>query len=99
MDYRVGTAHGHERKRRANVNVRRSRAGRKPKARRASVRRKNLRLDQEKLDLLRERLGASSDQEVVERVIDEAVADQELIDATLDLGGALPEIVDVGRRA
>ena len=70
----------------------------KPRLRAASVRRKNLRLDQSKLDLLRARLGAKTDQEVVERVIDEAVADRELIDATLVLGGALPDMVDVGRR-
>jgi hypothetical protein len=73
----------------------RRRAGRKPKPRSPSVRRKNLKLDQRKLDLLRRRMGAASDQEVVERVIDDAVTDQELIDATLELGGALPQL---GRR-
>jgi hypothetical protein len=73
----------------------RRRAGRKPKPRHPAVRRKNLRLDQRKLDLLRRRMGAVSDQEVVERVIDDAVTDQELIDATLVLGGALPHL---GRR-
>lgn len=78
--------------------VRRSRAGRKPRPRAATVRRKNLRLDQAKLDLLRASLGVATDQEVVERVIDEAVADRELIDATLALGGAFPEIEDVGKR-
>jgi hypothetical protein len=35
---------------------------------------------------------------VVERVIDDAVIDRELVDATLALGGALPRIVDVGKR-
>lgn len=70
----------------------RRRAGRKPKPRPTTVRRKNLKLDQRKLDLLRRRLGAASDQEVVERVIDDAVMDQELIDATLALGGALPRL-------
>jgi hypothetical protein len=73
----------------------RRRAGRKPKPRPPTVRRKNLKLDQRKLDLLRRRLGAASDQEVVERVIDDAVSDQQLIDATLALGGALPNL---GRR-
>jgi hypothetical protein len=62
------------------------------------VRRKNLLLDQAKLDLLRARLGLATDQEVVELVIDDAVADRELIDATLALGGAFPDMVDVGRR-
>ena len=63
-----------------------------------TVRRKNLRLDQRKLDLLRDSLGLDSDQAVVERVIDDAVIARELIDATLELGGALPRIVDVGKR-
>lgn len=72
--------------------------GRKPKSRPPTVRRKNLRLDQTKLDLLRRSLGVSTDQEVVERVIDEAVADRELIEATLALGGAFPDIADVGSR-
>src|SRR5687767_12701495 len=75
----------------------RSRPARKPKPRAPTVRRKSLRLDQKKLDLLRERLGLASDQEVVEHVIDEAVVDQELIDATVDLGGTFPQLVDVGR--
>jgi hypothetical protein len=70
----------------------RRRAGRKPKPRSPTVRRKNLKLDQRKLDLLRRRLGAASDQEVVERVIDDAFSDQQLIDATLALGGALPNL-------
>jgi hypothetical protein len=35
----------------------------------------------------------------VERVIDEAVTDRELIEATLKLGGAFPDIVDVGKPA
>ncbi len=78
--------------------VRTRRAGRKPKLRPATVRRKNLLLDQAKLDLLRGSFGVSTDQEVVERVVDEAVIDRELIDATLGLGGAIPEMVDVGRR-
>jgi hypothetical protein len=78
--------------------VRARRAGRKPKLRPATVRRKNLLLDQAKLDLLRGSLGVSTDQEVVERVVDEAVIDRELIDATLALGGSIPEMVDVGRR-
>jgi hypothetical protein len=78
----------------AKPQARRKRPGRQPRPRPASVRRKNLRLDQKKLDLLRARLGLSSDQEVVERVIDEAVADRELIDATLELGGALPGLRD-----
>ncbi len=77
--------------------VRRARVGRRHKTRAPTVRRKNLRLDQKKLDLLRRSLGVSTDQEVVERVIDEAVADRELIDTTLKLGGAFPDIVDVGR--
>jgi len=34
----------------------------------------------------------------IERVIDEAVADRDLIDATLGLGGALPEITDIGSK-
>jgi hypothetical protein len=72
--------------------------GRKPKARAATTRRKNLRLDQAKLDLLRDRLGGSTEQEVVERVIDEAVPDRQLIDATLALGGAIRHLVDVGSR-
>ena len=63
-----------------------------------TAKRKNLLLDQAKLDLLRRSLGVASDQEAVERVIDDAVADRELIDATLELGGALPGVVDVGRR-
>jgi hypothetical protein len=46
---------------------------------------------------LRDRLGVATDQEAVERVIDDAVVDRELIDATLALGGALSDIVDVGR--
>jgi hypothetical protein len=46
------------------------------------VRRKNIRLDQKKLDLLRARLGLSSDQEVVERVIDEAVERFDLVVVT-----------------
>jgi hypothetical protein len=75
----------------------RPRAGRKPKTRSPSVRRKNLSLDQKKLDFLRTSLGLRTDQEVVERVIDEAVVDRELIDATLALRGALPRIVDVGK--
>ena len=74
------------------------RRGRRPKIRAASVRRKNLLLDQKKLDLLRARLGVATDQEAVERVIDEAVVDRELIAATLDLGGALPDLADFGRR-
>jgi hypothetical protein len=74
------------------------RAGRKPKVRPATVRRKNLLLDQAKLDLLRERLGVATDQEVVERVLAEAFIDLELIDATLALGGAIPEMVDLGGR-
>jgi hypothetical protein len=73
------------------------RVGRKRKARPATVKRKNLRLDQAKLDLLRRSLGVATDQEAVERVIDDAVADRELMDATVDLGGALPGIVDIGR--
>jgi len=76
----------------------RAKVGRRPKPRAPTVRRKNLRLDQKKLDLLRRSLGVSTDQEVVERVIDEAVADRELIDATLRLGGAFPDMIDVGRR-
>jgi hypothetical protein len=75
-----------------------ARRGRRPKLRAASVRRKNLRLDQAKLDLLRDRLGVATDQEVVERVIDEAVIDRELIDATLALGGVVPDLVDIGKR-
>ncbi len=75
----------------------RGRRGRRPKLRAASFRRKNLLLDQKKLDLLRDRLGVATDQEVVERVIDEAVIDRELIDATLSLGGTFPDIVDVGK--
>ncbi len=78
--------------------VRARRAGRKPKLRPATVRRKNLLLDQSKLDLLRGSFGVATDQDVVERVIDEAVIDRELIDATLALGGSIPEMVDVGRR-
>jgi hypothetical protein len=77
----------------------RVRVGRRPKPRPATERRKNLRLDQKKLDLLRRKLGLSTDQEVVERVIDEAVADRGLCDATLDLGGAFPDMVDVGGRS
>ncbi len=97
-----------ERRRRSNVGPKGTRAaepsaanrlGRKPKARPASVRRKNLLLDQKKLDLLRRSLGVSTDQEVVERLIDEAVADRELIDATLALGGAFPDIVDIGKES
>jgi hypothetical protein len=76
----------------------RGRRGRRPKVRAATVRRKNLLLDQRKLDLLRARLGVDTDQEVVERVIDEAVIDRELVDATLALGGGLPDLVDFGRR-
>jgi hypothetical protein len=63
-----------------------------------TLRRKCLRLDQRKLDLLRDSLGLDSDQAVVERVIDDAVIDRELVDATLALGRALPKIVDVGKR-
>jgi hypothetical protein len=81
-----------------SAGIRARRAGRKPKLRAATVRRKNLLLDQEKLDLLRESLGVSTDQEAVERVIDEAVIDRELIDATLALGGSIAGMVDVGRR-
>jgi hypothetical protein len=72
--------------------------GRRPRVLAATVRRKNLRLDQRKLDLLRQSLGLESDQAVVERVIDDAVIDRELVDATLALGGSLPRIVDVGKR-
>lgn len=72
------------------------RPGRTPRARPATTRRKNLRLDQSKLDLLRRCLGAASDQEVVERVIDDAVADQELIAATVALGGTIPDMIDIG---
>jgi hypothetical protein len=53
-------------------------------------------LDQRKLDFLRRSLGVASDQEAVERVIDEAVADQELIAATLALGGTIPGMTDIG---
>lgn len=81
-----------------SAGVRARRAGRKPKLRRATVRRKNLLLDQEKLDLLRGSLGVATDQEAVERVIDEAVIDRELIDATLALGGSIAGMVDVGKR-
>jgi len=81
-----------------STGVRAGRAGRKRKLRPATVRRKNLLLDQEKLDLLRGSLGVATDQEAVERVIDEAVIDRELIDATLALGGTLAGMVDVGRR-
>jgi hypothetical protein len=42
----------------------------------------------------RERLGLASDQEVVERVIDDAVADRELMEATLALRGKV-DIEDV----
>lgn len=78
--------------------ARRRKLGRKPKVRAATVRRKNLRLDQAKLDLLRESMHAKTDQEVVERVIDDAVTDRELVTATLALGGTMPDIVDFGRR-
>ena len=81
-----------------STGVRARRAGRKRKLRPATVRRKNLLLDQDKLDLLRGSLGVATDQEAVERVIDEAVIDRELIDATLALGGTLAGMVDVGRR-
>jgi hypothetical protein len=81
-----------------STGVRAGRAGRKPKPRPATVRRKNLLLDQEKLDLLRGSLGVATDQEAVERVIDEAVIDRELIDATLALGGSIAGMVDVGKR-
>jgi len=81
-----------------STGVRARRAGRKPKVRPATVRRKNLLLDQAKLDLLRGSLGVATDQEAVERVIDEAVIDRELIDATLALGGSIAGLVDVGRR-
>jgi hypothetical protein len=81
-----------------STDVRARRAGRKPKLRPVTVRRKNLLLDQAKLDLLRGSLGVATDQEAVERVIDEAVIDRELIDATLALGGSLADLVDVGRR-
>jgi hypothetical protein len=74
------------------------RAGRRPIPRPATVRRKNLLLDQAKLDLLRGRLGLATDQEVVERVVEEAFIDLELIDATLALGGSIPAMIDVGRR-
>lgn len=40
----------------------------------------------------------ATDQEVVERVVDEAVIDRELIDVTLALGGSIPGMMDVGRR-
>jgi hypothetical protein len=75
-----------------------ARPGRRPKPRAPTVRRKNLRLDQKKLDLLRRSLGLPSDQAVVERILDEAVVDRELIEATLALGGAFPDIVDVGAK-
>lgn len=81
-----------------NSKARRSRAGRKRKSRPATVRRKNLKLDQAKLDLLRKSFGVSSDQEAVERVVDEAVVDRELIASTVRLGGAFPDIIDVGKR-
>lgn len=35
---------------------------------------------------------------MVERILDEAVVDRELIEATLALGGAFPDIVDVGAK-
>lgn len=70
--------------------------GRKPTPRPATARRKNLRLDQRKLDFLRRSLGAASDQEAVERVIDEAVADRKLIAATVALGGTIQDMVDIG---
>ena len=87
-------------KRRANRRppLTKARVGRKPKIRAATVRRKNLRLDQAKLDRLRARLHLATDQEVVERVIDEALADRDLIDATLAMGGAFPSLRDVGSR-
>jgi hypothetical protein len=62
------------------------------------MRRKNVRLDQRKLDLLRVSLGLATDQAVVERVIDDAMTDRELIDATAALGDAVPRIIDVGKR-
>ncbi len=81
-----------------STSVRPRRAGRKARRRPATVRRKNLLLDQVKLDLLRGSLGVATDQEVVERVVDEAVIDRELIDATLALGGFVPGMADVGKR-
>jgi hypothetical protein len=80
------------------VTKRARRVGRRPLVLAKTVRRKNLRLDQRKLDLLRDSLGLDSDQAVVERVINDAVIDRELVDATLALGGALTKIVDVGKR-
>jgi hypothetical protein len=74
------------------------RVGRRPRVLTKTVRRKNLRLDQRKLDLLLDSLGLETDQAVVERVIDDAVIDRELVDATLALGSALPTIIDVGKR-
>ena len=74
------------------------RVGRRPRVLAKTVRRKNLRLDQRKLDLLRDSLGLDTDQAVVERVIDDAVIDRELVNATLALGSALPTIIDVGKR-
>jgi hypothetical protein len=86
-------------KRAAETTVTRARRlGRRPHVLAKTVRRKNLRLDQRKLDLLRDSLGLDTDQAVVERVIDDAVIDRELVDATLALGGSLPRIVDVGKR-
>ena len=81
----------------ATAPARAKRPGRKPKLRPASVRRKHLRLDQKKLDLLRERFGVATDQQLVEQIIDEAIADRDLIDATIELGGTVPEIVDIGK--
>ncbi len=74
------------------------RVGRKLRIVAKTVRRKNLRLDQRKLDLLRDSLGLDTDQAVVERVINDAVIDRELINATLALAGSLPRLVDVGKR-
>jgi hypothetical protein len=74
------------------------RVGRRPRVLAKTVRRKNLRLDQRKLDLLRDSLGLDTDQAVVERVIDDAVIDRELVNATLALGNGLPTIIDVGKR-
>jgi len=51
------------------------------------IRRKNMKMDQDKLDRLVEILGAASETEVIERLMDEALLRHELVEGVRRVAG------------
>ena len=63
---------------------------RKPKG----GRRKNVRIDQRKLDIARKALGVETETEAIELALDEIVVRWELNEALEEVGGKFPDFLD-----